>query len=408
MGHAVFAPHLRVGAPSCPPLVAVTLLLEQAPVLRVPANARCFLGRQSVKKCLKPHAPGTPDTGQRACVAVLPRWSLVSCRLLGPRLKQTVQSAAMGSGSPGRDVACWEEHTGSSWQLSQCCSWRLLMAVPVVAPVAALVVAPVCCCSWGLLRWLPWPALMGAPVVGLVVLFLAAPVAALWQLLVVAARGDSRGGFFKAWIWEARAAALHLGLECDCVGQLTCKRCQGGMRALREGRIGATGREHREGPASVLACLTTVAKTSPELQWGQGQFAWCAELSAQLVLRATKDMGKMLGGDEEKDPDAAKKEEERQEALRQEEEERKAKYAKMEAEREAVRQGIRDKVGAAARSGREAEAQAALEANSEGSLTRPKKAIPPGCGDAAEEEDESILDTVIKYLPGPLQDIFKK
>lgn len=57
-------------------------------------------------------------------------------------------------------------------------------------------------------------------------------------------------------------------------------------------------------------------------------------------------MGKMLGGDEEKDPDAAKKEEERREALRQEEEERKAKYAKMEAEREAVRQGIRDKVGA--------------------------------------------------------------
>lgn len=54
----------------------------------------------------------------------------------------------------------------------------------------------------------------------------------------------------------------------------------------------------------------------------------------------------MLGGDEEKDPDAAKKEEERQEALRQEEEERKAKYAKMEAEREAMRQGIRDKVGA--------------------------------------------------------------
>ncbi|KAF7240011.1 Complexin-1 [Varanus komodoensis] len=58
---------------------------------------------------------------------------------------------------------------------------------------------------------------------------------------------------------------------------------------------------------------------------------------------ATKDMGKMLGGEEEKDPDAAKKEEERQEALRQQEEERKAKYAKMEAERETVRQGIRDK-----------------------------------------------------------------
>lgn len=56
-------------------------------------------------------------------------------------------------------------------------------------------------------------------------------------------------------------------------------------------------------------------------------------------------MGKMLGGEEkEEDPDAAKKEEERQEALRQQEEERKAKYAKMEAERENMRQGIRDKV----------------------------------------------------------------
>lgn len=56
-------------------------------------------------------------------------------------------------------------------------------------------------------------------------------------------------------------------------------------------------------------------------------------------------MGKMLGGEEkEQDPDAAKKEEERQEALRQQEEERKAKYAKMEAERERMRQGIRDKV----------------------------------------------------------------
>ncbi|XP_025927583.1 complexin-1 [Apteryx rowi] len=124
--------------------------------------------------------------------------------------------------------------------------------------------------------------------------------------------------------------------------------------------------------------------------------------------RATKDMGKMLGGDEEKDPDAAKKEEERQEALRQEEEERKAKYAKMEAEREVMRQGIRDKYGIKKKEEREAEAQAALEANAEGSLTRPKKAIPPGCGEEEEEEEESILDTVIKYLPGPLQDMFKK
>ncbi|XP_026721923.1 complexin-1 isoform X1 [Athene cunicularia] len=123
---------------------------------------------------------------------------------------------------------------------------------------------------------------------------------------------------------------------------------------------------------------------------------------------ATKDMGKILGGDEEKDPDAVKKEEERQEALRQEEEERKAKYAKMEAEREVMRQGIRDKYGIKKKEEKESEAQATLEANAEGSLTRPKKAIPPGCGDEEEEEEESILDTVIKYLPGPLQDMFKK
>lgn len=77
----------------------------------------------------------------------------------------------------------------------------------------------------------------------------------------------------------------------------------------------------------------------------------CPTSLAFLFPGATKDMGKMLGGDEEKDPDAAKKEEERQEALRQEEEERKAKYAKMEAEREAMRQGIRDKVGTGPTSG---------------------------------------------------------
>ncbi|XP_062964603.1 complexin-1 isoform X2 [Cynocephalus volans] len=120
----------------------------------------------------------------------------------------------------------------------------------------------------------------------------------------------------------------------------------------------------------------------------------------QALGGATKDMGKMLGGDEEKDPDAAKKAEERQEALRQEEEERKAKFARMEAERELY--GIKKKEE------REAEAQAALEANSEGSLTRPKKAVPPGCGDEAEDDDDSILDTVIKYLPGPLQDMLRK
>uniref|UniRef100_A0A8C5MXB2 Complexin-2 n=1 Tax=Leptobrachium leishanense TaxID=445787 RepID=A0A8C5MXB2_9ANUR len=63
----------------------------------------------------------------------------------------------------------------------------------------------------------------------------------------------------------------------------------------------------------------------------------------QALGGATKDMGKMLGGEDEQDPDAQKKEEERQEALRQQEDERKAKHARMEAEREIVRQQIRDK-----------------------------------------------------------------
>lgn len=119
-------------------------------------------------------------------------------------------------------------------------------------------------------------------------------------------------------------------------------------------------------------------------------------------------MGKMMGGEkEEPDPDAEAKEAERQEALRQQEEERKAKYAKIEAERESMRQGIRDKYGIKKREVAEAEAAAAMEEVAEGSLTRPKKAVPAGCGDD-DEEEESIMDTVMKYLPGPLQDMLKK
>ncbi|KAI9521273.1 Complexin-2 [Dissostichus eleginoides] len=119
-------------------------------------------------------------------------------------------------------------------------------------------------------------------------------------------------------------------------------------------------------------------------------------------------MGKMLGGEEEKDPDASKKEEEHQEALRQQEDERKAKHSRMEAEREKVRQTIRDKYGLKKKEEKEAEEKAAMEQACEGSLTRPKKAIPRGCGDDDEEDEESILDTVLKFLPGPLQDMFKK
>ncbi|TRY91131.1 hypothetical protein DNTS_020421 [Danionella cerebrum] len=128
----------------------------------------------------------------------------------------------------------------------------------------------------------------------------------------------------------------------------------------------------------------------------------------QALGGATKDMGKMLGGEEEKDPDAERKEEERQEALRQQEEERKAKYARMEAERENVRQGIRDKYGIKRREEKEAEAAAAMEQTAEGSLTRQKKAIPAGCGDQDEEEEPGIVESVMRFLPGTLQDIFNK
>lgn len=57
---------------------------------------------------------------------------------------------------------------------------------------------------------------------------------------------------------------------------------------------------------------------------------------------------------------------------------------------------------------KEAEEKAAMEQACEGSLTRPKKAVPKGCGDEDDDDEESILDTVLKFLPGPLQDMFKK
>uniref|UniRef100_A0AAQ4P0Y8 Complexin-1 n=1 Tax=Gasterosteus aculeatus aculeatus TaxID=481459 RepID=A0AAQ4P0Y8_GASAC len=76
------------------------------------------------------------------------------------------------------------------------------------------------------------------------------------------------------------------------------------------------------------------------------------------------------------------------------------------AERENLRQGIRDKYGIKKKEEKEAEAAAAMEQASEGSLTRPKKAVPTGCGD--EEEEESIVDTVMKFIPTPLMDMFNK
>ena len=57
----------------------------------------------------------------------------------------------------------------------------LLVGAPEVAPVAGA---------------------RGAPMVGLVVLFLAAPMAALWQLLVVASHGGSRGGSCGGFSWR--------------------------------------------------------------------------------------------------------------------------------------------------------------------------------------------------------------
>ncbi|CAM2114722.1 unnamed protein product [Caretta caretta] len=191
----------------------------------------------------------------------------------------------------------------------------------------------------------------------------------------------------------------------DVVAKKRCRFCQREIRHQGRRRAPAADPEGQAATRGLLP-VRLACEICPSEE--ESKAITMDFVMKQALGGATKDMGKMLGGDEEKDPDAAKKEEERQEALRQEEEERKAKYAKMEAEREVMRQGIRDKYGIKKKEEREAEAQAALEANAEGSLTRPKKAIPPGCGDEEEEEEESILDTVIKYLPGPLQDMFKK
>lgn len=101
--------------------------------------------------------------------------------------------------------------------------------------------------------------------------------------------------------------------------------------------------------AQVVLGMSQVLLSLPAAKGALAAASGCSTLGDQpgvlLCAGATKDMGKMLGGEEEKDPDAQKKEEERQEALRQQEEERKAKHARMEAEREKVRQQIRDKVG---------------------------------------------------------------
>ncbi|KAK7929333.1 hypothetical protein WMY93_005728 [Mugilogobius chulae] len=101
----------------------------------------------------------------------------------------------------------------------------------------------------------------------------------------------------------------------------------------------------------------------------------------------------MLGGEEkEEDPDAAKKEEERQEALSS-----RRRRGRPNTPRWRLREIRFEK-----REEAEAEAAAAAEEPAAGSLTRPKQAVPKGCGD--EEEEESIMDTVVKYLPGPLQE----
>ena len=53
---------------------------------------------------------------------------------------------------------------------------------------------------------------------------------------------------------------------------------------------------------------------------------------------------------------------------------------------------------------KEAELAAEAEAAAEGSLTRAKKAVPAGCGDD-EEEDAGLMETVMKFLPGPLNNV---
>ncbi|KAK1789343.1 hypothetical protein P4O66_015274 [Electrophorus voltai] len=189
------------------------------------------------------------------------------------------------------------------------------------------------------------------------------------------------------------------------LGVLAALGCHRKMtQHIRERGRGGEGDRMRKRHAKIERARASVGSPMTDIRFLLLSFLLSFPLSCK---GATKDMGKMLGEKEEKDPDAEKKEEERQEALRQQEEERKAKYAKMEAERESIRQGIRDKYGIKKKEEKEAEAQAAMEQASEGSLTRPKKAVPAGCGDE-EEEEESIVDTVMKFLPGPLFDMFNK
>ncbi|XP_071828629.1 uncharacterized protein [Apostichopus japonicus] len=95
-----------------------------------------------------------------------------------------------------------------------------------------------------------------------------------------------------------------------------------------------------------------------------------------------------------------------EEARQEQESERKAKHDKMEAEREKERQRIRDKYGLKKKEEIEkekAEEAASLAASqSAGRISRDKKS-PAEMQAAMEDEDESIVDTVMSYLQ-PIRD----
>ncbi|XP_070540462.1 complexin-like isoform X2 [Ptychodera flava] len=109
------------------------------------------------------------------------------------------------------------------------------------------------------------------------------------------------------------------------------------------------------------------------------------------------EFGKIAGDKEEGEGAAEEEDPEIAEARREQEEERKAKHAKFEAEREQVRQGIRDKYGLKKKVEEEVDPDA-------GRIGRKKKtpmelqAQQAAAMDDDDDEEEGIVDKMLGYF----------
>lgn len=87
-------------------------------------------GPHTVWGSSRSRAPGTPDMRHRACVAVCPRWSLVSCCLPGPRPKQTAsQQPRVVAPQGGVQLVGRRQEEASGWMGGQ--ALQGLKSVPV-------------------------------------------------------------------------------------------------------------------------------------------------------------------------------------------------------------------------------------------------------------------------------------